>query len=772
MNMKKILKHISLVSVCASVGFSLLAIKAKYIKCTNNPLKLKLVSPAYGVAMLESNVLKKYYDFGLTGKDDLGRNTVHLIKSIFYVVPNSSRLSTTNSKNSIPYHFSLNIIAKLIGDSHRSRYENEEQKCIDNYKNIILSDEGFKESTRNKKQKSIRRKVNRFSRTLVKSLQECGYYGTEKNSVYPEGMTHGILLAFLCSKMRDKKDIHRYFKVLQSNLKSLLFIDKEQEKLAYSKKVYSTAQDDIDCIVKNVERLSKKSSKSKSVYLLDNEISYEDMVFAEIVRPKLLPRDSKFDWVEFFTTGREIPDCIETMINDICNLKLYDQEKNRYSLSRFKFQPDEKLKKFYKEHCNASDDLNHSAWAFIVTNRPCVAYSYIVQINGDKKVVKLPDGFEGFIYGIDMSLGLRKKVEVLFESETYSFDQIIINQRKYIAIDPKEYLAFEVQGNIMNVIVLLNTLLGLRLYKDIKAAFFEEQFDEKYFPILCDKLGWKYEILNGELKNKYSEKEKVTVGLNVNGNQVLLKWQMYCHGEVENKVCCMPPYRNNLLDSLVEALKNKTNKSYSDLISLFTLYYYPSEKRFRKDREAFLNFHCLRRHLYFLQDLNDDDIKCSIIKTILKYEDDPYLFALARKLISSLAVNDDVSYQEKMINFFFGMKEGKKRKRFLELFSGSLDQLYDVINGSKGIKKKVSLYKQAVLNNMYFKQAEDVALEAISCKFIDWRMSGFRLLISLVNVGQAHKKAEEVSLKMSAETDEEREVISRLKEALNQKFPQ
>lgn len=790
MNMKKILKHaslVSLVSVCASVGFSLRAMRPKHIKGTHGSLRpeRKLVSPAHGVAILGSGVLKKYYDFGPTDKDVRGNSTIRLIKDVFHAAPNSLRLHQTNSKHSIAYHFSPNIIAKLIGDSHRSRYENEkEQKCIDNYKNIILSDEGFKESTIKKNQKRIRGKVKRFSRTLVKSLQECGYYGTEKNPVYPEGMTHGILLAFLCSKVRGKRGIHCYFKALQDNMNSLLFIDREQKDLAYSKVVYSTAKDDIDFIVKKVERFSKKSNKNKEICWFFNKISYEDMVFSELVRPRKLPNFSQPEGITFYPGVTLISDCMETMIYDVCNLKLYDQKRNSFSLSKLPFKPDKKFKKFYKNNGDASKNLSHKYWASVVSNRPWVAYHCIVQTNtGDnnKKIGKLPEGFEGFIHGINKSFDLCEKVQVTFDyydedllidPQVYLFDQVAINQRKYIIIDPEKYFAFELQANITNVVVLLNMLLGLQLYEDTKIALLDERFDEKYFSALCNTLGWKCNIPKGKLKEKYRNKEMVTVELEVNSNSILFKWYMCVHGEVASRGSCMPPYRNKLLDYLVESLKNKTNESYSDLTSLFTLYYYPNEERFNKDREAFLDFPCLRRHLYFLQDLHDDKIKYSIIKTILEYEDDPYLFKLVRKLISSLAVNGERSYQEKMINLFFGMEDRKRRERLLGLFSGSLDQCYDVINGSKDIKKKVSLYKQAVLNNMYFKQAEDVVSEALKSEFVNVRMLGIELLGVLVRAGQAHEKAEEVLSEMDASTDKEQEAIICLKEALNQKFPQ
>ena len=138
------------------------------------------------------------------------------------------------------------------------------------------------------------------------------------------------------------------------------------------------------------------------------------------------------------------------------------------------------------------------AWGGLMQNIPGVIYAAMSSKSNRK------DRDERLIHGKAIfSSHSAKPCYVLLNKQDINllpvtnFDnckKLNVGNEPYIIGDSSQYNAYALWPSLKNVIILLNYLFGLELYKnDPLAPFKDRKFCSNFFPKLCEKLGWAYD---------------------------------------------------------------------------------------------------------------------------------------------------------------------------------------------------------------------------------------------------------------------------------------
>ncbi len=211
-------------------------------------------------------------------------------------------------------------------------------------------------------------------------------------------------------------------------------------------------------------------SSYESVDELKDPVKYEQIIYAQLLGSySLVDIPYARPKISIGTSNFEFPDCVETMIRNFLNHLSYDSEKKIFTIENLKKLTKktlhENLVNFYETYANpsvAGATNAHEAWAKVISNIPWVAYNNLFAGDGCCRgsYVKVP---------ID------------------SIDQVrpfLMDNNDTIINDDGASTVWELRSRYRNVIIVLNHLLNLELFKDKKMAeeFIRDDFVNAYLP--------------------------------------------------------------------------------------------------------------------------------------------------------------------------------------------------------------------------------------------------------------------------------------------------
>ncbi|MFA6991007.1 MAG: hypothetical protein WC192_03065, partial [Candidatus Babeliales bacterium] len=405
---------------------------------------------------------------------------------------------------------------------------------------IINNDEDVKSNPQEQITKTNH--VAEFTSLISKSLCECGFIKDKDIPVsYPPYTTHAILLGFLYKLSKTKNDLHIYFENLQAKITSKSIFTTEGKKI-FEKTDWDTNvfnKNQVDSIIDVCSDESKKLQTDKTIpEFFKNQ--FESVVFAEIIKQfyqQSLPQviaDSSGRFDTFFeNNGKKINvgfgDCTETTIRNLCNFILYNQDEGKFIPTKTEnLNPSQELLDFYQgENADATKHTNpdkHQTWSNLMQNIPGVIYAQIIFKPDPENEHYETDHDILRDYGKPCYVLLKQeelekidpsKISKTKENQTpegssqdgrpYSAtfmeqtcnimvgdNKIAEDNETFIVADPNQYIVYALWPSLKNIIIILNRLFGLELYKDPLAPFKDEKFCSTYFPMLCEKFGWTY----------------------------------------------------------------------------------------------------------------------------------------------------------------------------------------------------------------------------------------------------------------------------------------
>lgn len=380
-------------------------------------------------------------------------------------------------------------------------------------------------AAQNIKRNDLKSQTVLFVATLIEALDQCGFFTTQSAEGYLPFTPYGLLLAFLYKKAESRGDLWHYFISLEQILNRSVFSDVIDEN---SWKASSFTQDEAEKMIKSFEKFSVHT-----VFSIDDCLkNYENWIFAHLFLKKSdLPNKTFFRTVPSFHI--KYPDCAETVIRALCNILMYDKDSQSFLIDQLlrtcplikRDNLDEAFLKFYSPQANnglISDNIRndrserygvHGAWAPVVEDLSWVCYKQLVD-RQSHKIFTAPEKFNGFISfkdSIGNAIESEEGLEYIFPSTTVAtttidekaFATISIAGQKYCVFDPEKFYAVEVAPSLKNTIIVINKLLGLNLFGDMTNAFFNKNFNSKYFDSLCKIFGWTVadkSILDDDLK--------------------------------------------------------------------------------------------------------------------------------------------------------------------------------------------------------------------------------------------------------------------------------
>ena len=344
------------------------------------------------------------------------------------------------------------------------------------------------------------KEVKVFAKAVVGSFLECD--GNNADASYAPNTTCGMLLSFVLKKSNNKQDLQDYYKGFLG--KDIVLADDD----------YTDAD--------MIKFLAIKPS-------LFDYVEFANFLCAEIYNksykselPKIASgRSFIFDEVSF-------PDCVETMMRNVCNILTYDLNTKMLGQAPKDIVLNNDLQSFYtkktlieKEEVflnnNPAEVENikvHEDWGNVVENHLYVSYNRLKEPKS-KDYIWRPEGCDGFIH-IDVIDNALPEHKVIIGKNAYVLYDKIIGTKKYLLV-PKQrnLLCFEIMPTLSNVIVLLNDLFNLNLFEN--SQIFNQDFSEKTFPLVCKKLGWHFDKpVFQEIKNfEEGKQDKIEIEINL-----------------------------------------------------------------------------------------------------------------------------------------------------------------------------------------------------------------------------------------------------------------
>ncbi len=398
-------------------------------------------------------------------------------------------------------------------------------------------------------------------------------------------------------------------------------------------------------------------SLSKSEKLSVDQI-YEKLICVSVIKKyyqSALPKIAKWKMkIKYKIGSKEVlfPDCVETVVRNLCNIVIYDDRSNQFILP--KDVSDEKIKTFYSKN-NLSSDVDSrdvaDAWTAVVEDREFVTYNGIIKQDtltkkkGGNTFIKVKN-VENFLEKIEEEN--KSKINILGKE----FNEVTINKQKYVVVYSDEYAVYELMPSLKNIIILLNEFFNLNLYNNLEAVFFDETFNSDYFPKLCRKLGWR--IYSENIDYNRDTSLDIKLGLKNSNNQFLIKLTSG-HGElnkleevkIERYEKTLYEFSEKDLEASIVLYKNLP------LILLYNNYSDDFECYYNKP-PLFNNnvFRCVRYFPVFIKNLNGINEKLSIVNCIsLK---DKYSRNLALKIMISFHTVENLfkTHQLKIIRYY------------------------------------------------------------------------------------------------------------------------
>lgn len=488
--------------------------------------EFKHCSPIHGAVWIETQLLKKYFKYG-NAKDA----TIVLIKELFHIIEDS--FGVTNNLSMPAKHFSPQLIGEIIGTIEKSELT-DKKELPKKIQNLIMENPEFKTSnqTANKQlegdklKNAIRimnQRVTKLSKAITSSLEECGYLTeSTKKASYPQYITHAILLGLLYRISDDKKSLRSYFETLNATINDgsvpakSIFTQNGEKVFKATDWNFSFFENGVtNSILLACSGQSDKGNVDQFLSSVKPKLPgqydpFEAIVFAEIIRqfysrslPQIISRNAGGHGKTSFA-GTSFADCMEVTIRDLCNIVVFNPETLKFIPEKTgNLNPSHEIMQYYQGIY--ADATKHTlpntfqAWGNLMQNIPGVIYAAMSsKSNRNERYERLIHGNEIFVSHLAQpcyALLNKQDIDALPTTNLGNRKNLNVGSEPYIIGDSSQYNAYALWPSLKNVIILLNYLFGLELYKDDPLAPFKDrEFCSKYFPKLCEKLGWAYDF--------------------------------------------------------------------------------------------------------------------------------------------------------------------------------------------------------------------------------------------------------------------------------------
>lgn len=483
--------------------------------------EFKHCSPVFGAVWIETQLIKKYYKY--FAQDTLNKpkySTIKLIRMLFHLIGDS--FSITRDLSMPAHYFSPKLIGLIIGTLEKTTIADKKElpKIIEM---LINNDAGFmgqvnanlNQGTSVENQlRIIKDRVTQISKAIAISLDECGFWDRSgKNQLYPHYTTHAVLLGFLYKLSNNKKDLREFFQALNATISKEIFT-------TAGKNIFAQAAWDVSYFDKNsadaiINICAAKSTIPASANMptqflqevgkqLAGKDPFEAIVFAEITKqfysrslPQIIP--NRRNDISF--QGRPFSDCTEIVMRNLCNFVVFNQETLKFiPIKSGNINPCPELINYYQgDAADATKHLTSSmyqTWGNFMQNIPGYIYAAMASLYSAER-------YERHIIGNTIFKShLAQPCYVLLSQEDINklpvtihgnFNRLNVGSEPYVVADLTKYKTYALWPSLKNIIILLNRFFGLELYKDDPLAPFKDiNFCSKYFPAVCQKLGWEF----------------------------------------------------------------------------------------------------------------------------------------------------------------------------------------------------------------------------------------------------------------------------------------
>lgn len=571
--------------------------------------------------------------------------------------------------------------------------------------------------------KNIKQDIYEFIEILVKSLRECDQQEPIASSSSSQSMpqpktkisdsifrpytTQHALLCWVYKQMDKKSDLVPFFEKLDERF----FIDKGailNKEWAINK--YSYDEHKSICFDSELSLVSKSGQEIFNIY---SGNKFADLIFAEIKKQfysKKIPMLP--EWKNIFYEEHKFADCMETTIRNLCNIITYDQETATFGNEPKSIVLSQDLIKFYQSPANRTESetdtaLVRESWSSLVQNLSNISYCRIKPTNG-RWYITCPNNCHGFIRlnGIQIPQNIlvgKITLSAKNGNEKLSFDKILINDSSYlIAPECDNYHLYEMQASANNLIIIMNDLFNLNLFKDkndLSNNFFKRTFNSIYFEKLCHKLGWLANI--NEIKQLDINNNDIQQKLNINTNEVdksfTLNIYPFTHAFTSRHQYAPPisGYKIKLQKYLNDTLEIDYNSTKAMLYDIF-----PSALKTT-------NF----AYRYIPHNLFDKNIKSFIAHLIIKTNNSsPAIISLISQIIKSFNSSENIQIYKsiaeslsKNSNFF---KANLQNEQFMEAFNCIVKQATECQDEEVRLKTLLLLCPILIICNK-----QDIAIE-------------------------------------------------------------
>jgi len=511
--------------------------------------------------------------------------------------------------------------------------------------------EGLKGAEQRKAKSRIRQLKNQLqslSKTTVTGdcnrlleLAQAIIDSSETSAIYPPHIAHTILLAFLYKKAVDKKDILTYYQTLQKTLGKQIFSDAsilETQEWLNAK----FNQNNFESTHKQLSSIGKEKCTDASL----TDKAYEEFLFAHITDRfyrGTFPKKPEYANVEH----KDIiyPDCTETTIRFLCNTLFFNQQKGIFEIPENiidRINP--LISSFYQNNIckqTVSVDLPevHQQWSKLLVNRPFITYKRMLYYsdNGSPIVLSAPSEIDGFI---QLPKEIIEKAKRAKENQKH----ITIGNHTYILIEDENVELFTVAASLRNIIVALNQLLGLKLYKN--KDFLQSDFNQVNFPKIIEYIPILKTVRVDPNKIKMlDERDLSPEGLNLEGENTQLTL-LYNHAELTlHEKSKQSPLATSVMQSL---LSDKQPSRISQLFNLCAITTTPKDKIPLQLQPPLLFAFNLQNHEEKISTLE----KIAQTKTIDQFNPNTQkrIITTIAKIMNALPMRLDWEYQAKCLN--------------------------------------------------------------------------------------------------------------------------